>query len=103
MPDAAQPTPAASDKTEPHAKMTRLRALSRPRTTAEVSHTVRTRDGGVKTLKYGRKLAIRLACTECLGWEDHPKDCTSPLCPLFPFRGITLLSQRRAANQPTPT
>jgi len=56
-------------------------------------HTVRTRDGGRKTLKYGRKQAILLFCTECLGWEDHPKTCTAPLCPLYPFRGLTMASQ----------
>ena len=59
-----------------------------------VSHTVRTKDGGKKALKCGRKLAIRLFCTECLGWDSHPADCTSPLCPLFPFRGITQASLR---------
>jgi hypothetical protein len=58
------------------------------------SHTVRTRDGGKITLKYGRKLAIRLFCTECLGWEDNPKDCTAPLCPLYPFRAGTMASLR---------
>jgi len=41
----------------------------------------------------GRKLAIRLFCTECLGWGDDPATCTAPLCPLYPFRGKTLASQ----------
>ena len=58
------------------------------------SHTVRTRDGGERALKCGRMLAIRLMCTECLGWGDDPKDCTASLCPLFPFRGRTRASQR---------
>ena len=58
------------------------------------SHTVRAKDGGKITLRYGRKLAIRLFCTECLGWEDNPRDCTAPLCPLYPFRGSTLASLR---------
>ena len=59
------------------------------------THEVRTRDGGTKRLRYGRKKAIQLACVECLGWEHHPKDCTSPLCPLFPYRGQTLASQNK--------
>jgi len=54
-----------------------------------VLHTVRTRDGGKRMLKITRKTAIKIFCTECLGWEHHPDDCTSPLCPLFPFRGRT--------------
>ncbi len=72
----------------------------RARTASVALHTVRTRDGGTKAIKYGRKQAILLLCTECLGWEDHPKDCTSPLCPLFPFRGITMASQRSKPNKP---
>lgn len=59
-----------------------------------VAHTVRTRDGGTKAIKAGRKQAILLMCVECLGWETHPRDCTSRLCPLYPYRGITHASQR---------
>ena len=34
-----------------------------------------------------RKLAIFAQCWECLGWEIHPDtDCTSPECPLYPYR-----------------
>jgi hypothetical protein len=65
----------------------------RARTHSVAVHTVRTRDGGRKCLKYGRKLAILLTCTECLVWGDHPRGCTSPLCPLFQFRGLTMASQ----------
>ena len=57
-----------------------------------VFHTVRTKDDGLKRIKCGRKLAVRLFCTECLGWVDDPKDCTATLCPLFPFRGRTQAS-----------
>ena len=59
------------------------------------SHTVRTRDGGTKALRYGRKAAIRLHCTECLGWEDSPEVCTDTLCALYPFRGKTLASWKK--------
>jgi len=59
-----------------------------------VEHEIRTRDGGTKKIKYGRKKAIKLCCTECLGWEIDPEDCPCILCPLYPFRGKTLASQK---------
>ena len=59
------------------------------------SHTVRTRDEGTRYFKhYGRRLAMAIFCTECLGWEEDPKECTAPLCPLFPFRTKSLMTQR---------
>ena len=66
----------------------------RTRTPAVVAHAVRTADGGQKTLKYGRKQAVFLCCTECMGWDAPPSECRSPLCPLFPFKGKTMASQR---------
>lgn len=74
--------------------MTIENAQKTPRTPSATRHTFRTRDDKTKTMKYGRKQAILLWCTECLGWETHPDDCTSHLCPLFPFRGQTMESQR---------
>lgn len=71
----------------------------RERAEGRMEHTIRTRDGGFKRLKYARKQAIQLCCTECLGWEDDPKDCTSIHCPLFPFRGRTMASQRARGEQ----
>ena len=52
------------------------------------SHTVRTGDGATVTLqKYTMRTAITAMCMECLGHEGDPRtDCTSPLCPLYPFR-----------------
>jgi hypothetical protein len=57
-----------------------------------MEHTIRTKDGGtVKVKNYARTKAIKLMCTECLGFgEDHPENCTSPKCPLFPYRGLCL-------------
>ena len=59
-------------------------------------HTIHSRDGGTVTLQraYTARLAIRLFCTKCLGWEDHPRDCTDPLCELFPYRGKSLLAHK---------
>lgn len=31
-------------------------------------------------------------CTECMGFESDPKDCTSKYCPVFPYKGRTLVS-----------
>lgn len=58
------------------------------------NHTVRARsiNETVEIKNYTRGKAIKIFCTECLGWGDHPNDCTSTLCPLFPFRGRTLMA-----------
>jgi hypothetical protein len=56
-----------------------------------MKHTVRTSNNKtIEVNNYIRSMAIKLMCTECLGWETHPSECTSPLCPLFPFKGKTL-------------
>ena len=61
------------------------------------AHTVRTRDGGTRKIgTYTRGLAIKLHCTECLGFEGDPKECTCPKCPLFPFRGRSQAAYHRA-------
>jgi len=54
-----------------------------------MNHTMRARDGGTVTIATSRARAIACFCTECLGWETNPKDCTSPLCALYPFRRNT--------------
>ena len=52
-----------------------------------VYHTIRTDgSGGTKIIKLTARRAIIENCKECLGWETNPRDCTSPLCPLYPFR-----------------
>ena len=61
-----------------------------------MKHTIRQKDYGVRGNRvvdvdnYTRGLAIKIFCSECLGHEDHPKDCTAPMCPLYPFRGKSL-------------
>lgn len=55
-----------------------------------MKHTVRTKDDGTITLEISRSKAIKLMCTECMGFgEDHPQNCSNKLCPLYPFRGIS--------------
>ena len=59
-----------------------------------VRHTVRSRDGGTRTFShFTRAKAIKVHCTECMGWSEHPDDCTSKKCGLFPYRGITQSTQ----------
>ena len=73
------------------------RARKAPRKAAKTGrplHTIRTKDGGKKTFRYAKTQAIRLMCMQCLGWEDSPRDCTATLCPLYPFRGSTMASQK---------
>ena len=58
-----------------------------------LSHTILCADGKTKVISnYQRALAIKLFCVNCLGWEEHPKNCTDKFCPLYPFRGMTIKS-----------
>jgi len=75
----------------------------------KVTHTVRSapiKDGHTYTRNtvtispYPRGLAIKVYCTECLGFEADPRsECTSPLCPLFPFRGKSLRAYVKKENK----
>ena len=63
-------------------------------------HTVRHKDGGTITVEgYTRGKAVRLMCTECLGFETNPSECTSVLCPLYPFRRVTYATRRRREEE----
>lgn len=62
--------------------------------TRVVEHIVRTADGGFKRLRLTRKLAMAAMCTECMGFEDNPTNCTVWRCPLFPYRAKTLVTRR---------
>ncbi len=58
-----------------------------------VMHTIRAADGRHIELRLTRKLAMACMCTECLGFESDPEDCTARLCPLYPFRAKTLATK----------
>jgi hypothetical protein len=62
-------------------------------------HTVRAESGGTVLIKpYSIRRAIALNCTECMGFAaSEVKNCTSALCPIFPFRRGTLLSKKGRA------
>jgi hypothetical protein len=58
-----------------------------------IEHTVRAKSGKlVKVKNYTRGKAIKVHCTECMGWETHPKECTDPNCPSYPYRGKVLIT-----------
>lgn len=48
---------------------------------------IRTKAGGEKQLIVNKSKAIKIFCTECMGWEAHPNECTSINCALYPWRG----------------
>ena len=66
-----------------------------------VIHTVRSADGRFKRLKLTRKQAVEAQCVECLGFAENPSNCTSPNCPLYPFRKGTRLTQVGNMDDPT--
>jgi hypothetical protein len=53
-----------------------------------IKHTIRMNDSGKTKLIYlTPSKAIRSHCIECMGFQASlVKECTSPLCPLYPFR-----------------
>jgi hypothetical protein len=53
----------------------------------KIKHTIRSKDGGIKTVSLSPIKAIRHQCLECMGWSAHDADhCTDKLCSLFPYR-----------------
>jgi hypothetical protein len=57
-----------------------------------IEHTIHTREGGLKEVSLYRATAIKVFCTECMGWDSNPKECTAQNCALFPFRGKSQLA-----------
>ena len=58
-------------------------------------HTIRTKSGEHITIdRLTRSKAIRAMCTECMGFETSPKECTSKYCPLYPWRGKTMINSK---------
>ena len=65
-------------------------------------HTVRHADGGTITIEnYSRTKAIRLMCSECMGFESDTKGCTDYKCPLFPYRGMRTINANRVRYDET--
>ena len=53
-----------------------------------IKHRIRKNiDGKTKIVKLTARKAILANCRECMGFNaNEVRRCTSPLCPLFPFR-----------------
>jgi hypothetical protein len=76
-------------------KMQNARAARKGQPRKSVVHTVRTADrGSVQIAHYTLRKAVACMCTECMGFEDSPVDCTSPMCPLYPYRRKTRMNAR---------
>lgn len=55
---------------------------------AQKRHQMRDRNGDLVVMRgFTRGKAIKAFCTQCLGFETHPKDCTATECALYPYRG----------------
>ncbi len=63
-----------------------------------MNHTIRATDGTIIEVEdYSRGKAIKAMCGECMGWDCNPKkECTSPLCPLYPFRAGSRIASHTA-------
>ena len=66
-----------------------------------IKHSVRSKDGGTVTIgNYSTNKAVKLFCMECICWNGNPKvECTSSLCPLYPFRKYTQMSINSDENK----
>lgn len=66
-----------------------------------ITHEIRTKNGTEVIEGYTMKRAIRKMCVECMGWSTHePEACSSPLCPLFPYRtGRPMFKRARKGTQ----
>ncbi len=52
-----------------------------------ISHKIRSKDGGTRTVLLSPIKAIRLNCLECVSWSAYEvKHCTAKLCPLYLYR-----------------
>ncbi len=52
-----------------------------------INHSIRSKDGGTKRVQLTPIKSIRFHCLECVSWSTaEVKNCTSPLCPLYPYR-----------------
>ncbi len=57
-----------------------------------IVHKVKDHKGGlVEIQNYTRAKAIKTFCSECMPGQNPKTDCTSPTCPLYPYRGKKLL------------
>ena len=59
-------------------------------------HTIRDKGKQFKTVSLTPMKAIRLFCTECMGFQVlEIKECTDKHCPVFPYREGHNLSRQQ--------
>jgi len=52
-----------------------------------IKSKIRKNDGGTKEVQLTPIKAIRFHCLDCVCWvPSEVKNCTSKLCPLYPYR-----------------
>ena len=57
---------------------------------------------GTAVVNLTRRTAIKFFCKECMGFnETEVSGCTSPLCPLYPFRNNKAIS-KSSERKPNP-
>jgi hypothetical protein len=88
-----------TDEQRATAQAAKAIADAKRREQMQAGHTVKKEGGGTVLIKpYSIRRAIALNCTECMGFAaGEVKDCTSPTCPLFPFRRGTMLAKKGMA------
>lgn len=57
-------------------------------------HTVLAKSGAKMQVKLTARKAIKLHCTQCMGYEGDPKECGIETCPLYLYRGKTLITYK---------
>ena len=83
---------------ESRAKAAATRAANKARPNGR--HVVRSADKRYVAIPATRRSCMAAMCMECMGWESDPKDCTAPLCPLYPFRRRTLATHKGTQDGP---
>lgn len=56
------------------------------------AHTVKHKDGELIDVYVSKSRAIKLYCTQCMDFMEHPNKCVKRNCPLYPFRGKSNLT-----------
>ncbi len=51
-----------------------------------IKHTIKSRNGGTRTVYLTPIRGVRFHCIECAGTAQEVKRCTCQLCPLYPYR-----------------
>lgn len=68
----------------------KLKEKSKEERKLNKKHKIKTKSGKLLELELSRTLAIKIHCTECMGYEGNPMECDIKECALYPFRGKSL-------------